>query len=162
MLQYSTAELEQACDGFAESRILGTGGFGTVFSGSNLRGDVEVAVKRIVLNTQARPGPERPTARDFGSLESRPACRAAMCCQAADRATPPPLAGGPTRLTPACGPAAREEEGQDKVIQPGARCGGGGPKARLLGHHPGDGESPEPLPGLPGSGRPGNAAMDHY
>lgn len=50
--QYTCQQLREATDGYAESRILGSGGFGVVYSGRVH--DSPVAVKRIVLNDKRK------------------------------------------------------------------------------------------------------------
>ena len=55
MREFSNAELLIATGNYDENRILGTGGFGTVYSGRLAAlPDQEIAVKRIQLNTQVK------------------------------------------------------------------------------------------------------------
>ena len=67
-------ELVAATDSWGESRILGTGGFGTVYSGRLGGGDV--AIKRILLNSQ----PDKKKAkiksynRELAAAEALPKC----------------------------------------------------------------------------------------
>lgn len=51
---YTCEQLRQATDGYSDSRILGQGGFGVVYSGKVHDSPVPVAVKRIMLNDKKK------------------------------------------------------------------------------------------------------------
>lgn len=53
MYAYSPAEVDEATENYDEARLLGTGGFGSVYAGEPVRGSQgqRVAVKRLLLST---------------------------------------------------------------------------------------------------------------